>query len=435
MRRAKRLAAKESVAPTPQKPVASDVEPLAEPFAEPKVESWTLQFLKTKNLDRPKPAVPLYSKPVEVPLPEESPLTKAKKLDAENQWRQQLLSAKSETAKRPGSSSAQPALDDFGIVATPPPPLIARPASEKPIESVQKPFMAPPSKPTIEHPKPVDNPFDHIEFVAPSNLPIRVGRVAHPVKHTPAKTRLLQATHAPMIDAEAPPADLLRSVEDEVAPRQTQTAVAVEIARPSQQQSEAAPRPPPLQQPLIQHASSESDDVFETSKLCMQHGVEAGNAGPPTGVCGPQDGSSFAKMLSQQHIPTQAADDKAAQRKRLQERQAAAIDKKRRLLEKAAKPSISSTAPAQSSKLTLPPVDQARLATALLQGKSAVAAVQNQNINPNTNTASGPAAMAGKPLRVVAGVVKVWEAGLPLTFVSRLQIRPSRLRRRNTRLL
>lgn len=309
VRRAKRLAAKESAAPTPQKYASKD----AELFAEPKVESWTLQFLKTKNLDKSKPAVPLYNKPVEVPLlVEESPLTKAKKLDAENQRRQRLLSTKNEAAKKPGSSSAQSqsVLDDFGTTATPPAAPTAIHVSEKPIEPAQKPFKAPPSKPiiTTEHPKPVDNPFDHVEFVAPSNLPIRVGRMPHPTKHTPAKSKLLQAAHAPMIDAEAPPADLLRSVDDEVVSRQVQTAVAVEATKPPQQQPEVVPKPPPpLQQPLIQQApSSESDDVFETSKLHMQHGVEPVSDAPPANVCESQNGSEpsnvFAKKVFQPFI-------------------------------------------------------------------------------------------------------------------------------------
>lgn len=96
-------------------------------------------------------------------------------------------------------------------------------------------------------------------------------------------------------------------------------------------------------------------------------------------------------------------EERELQRKRLQERNNTAIDKRRKLMDKIKKPpaTTSTTAPMQSSKLALPPVDQSKLSNALLMGKSAATVSQNQPI-PN-----GPPMVTGKPLRVATTAIKV----------------------------
>jgi hypothetical protein len=97
------------------------------------------------------------------------------------------------------------------------------------------------------------------------------------------------------------------------------------------------------------------------------------------------------------------AEEKELQRKRLQERNNTAIDKRRKLMDKIKKPTTITGAAVsmQPSKLALPPVDQNKLSNALLMGKSAATVSQNQPL-PN-----GPPMVTGKPLRVATTAVKV----------------------------
>lgn len=95
-------------------------------------------------------------------------------------------------------------------------------------------------------------------------------------------------------------------------------------------------------------------------------------------------------------------EERELQKRRLQERNNTAIDKRRKLMEKIKKPATATTtAPVQSSRLALPPVDQSKLSNALLMGKSAATVSQNQV------PLNGPPVVTGKPLRVATAVVKV----------------------------
>ena len=194
---------KESVKRASTKKVQVQAPPdLADEFPEPKVESWTLQFMKrsmTAKASAPDPSS-LQSNPV---VAIESPLTRAKRLEAEN-YKKQLLLQKSDVLKQQAIIKSR-LVDEFSIIATPPPPTKTVTPTD-PSERVGG--VARGANPGL-------SVLENVEFVPSFAAKSRLPRPP-PKAQTPVRMKVVQAAST-SIDSEVPPDLFLHSAGEDNA--------------------------------------------------------------------------------------------------------------------------------------------------------------------------------------------------------------------------
>ena len=124
-------------------------------------------------------------------------MTRAKRLEAEN-YKKQLLLQKSETLKQQQGNAVKSRLvDEFSLVATPPPLQRASPTDR--LELVREVARIADPRPVI----PSISVFDNVEFVPPFAAKSRLPRPPRKTQ-TPVKMKLAHAAST-SIDSEVPP--------------------------------------------------------------------------------------------------------------------------------------------------------------------------------------------------------------------------------------